>query len=172
MRLLDEGEDGRTMPGSMFLHERDRSGEPNTGSGGRARRVYGRSRTILADSMHGSPGSGTGAGADDVVKESYKELRKKFEVDNSGEDVTGDVYAVCPFIQCAFRMELMSRTFWQRGMVKACRTSSPRAKTGGSWINWGISSSQSPTLPALYLYDGPGKPLSVKSSASGIRAES
>lgn len=109
MRLLDEGEDGTAvMRSGLFVQNeretergRDRERErdesaPNTGSGGRARRVYGRSRTMLAESSNASPASRSGLGseADDVVKESYQELRKKYEVDNSGEDIAGDVYAV------------------------------------------------------------------------------
>jgi hypothetical protein len=66
-------------------------------SGGRARRVYGRSRTMLGEVVApvlDSPRSGVSSGAEDgLPKESYKELRKRYEVDNEG-DVGGDMFSV------------------------------------------------------------------------------
>lgn len=59
-------------------------------SGGKAKRTYGRSRTILAE-VTDSPRSGASSnGAEkDTIKESYAELRKQFEVDNTGGDESG-----------------------------------------------------------------------------------
>lgn len=96
-RLLDEGEDGTAglalgaSLNPLVMPEKEREA---TGSGGRAKRVYGRQRTMLAEGMNLSPRSGVSSGPEEVVKESYKELRKLYEVDNSGEDLVGDVYAV------------------------------------------------------------------------------
>ena len=50
-----------------------------------------------------SPGGDKAQGSDEVAKESYKELRKRYEVDNSGEDIVGDVYAV-HLVSCTFRL--------------------------------------------------------------------
>lgn len=59
-------------------------------SGGRGKRTYGRSRTILAE-VEDSPKSGTSTPGKDkeAIKESYAELRKQFEVDNTGGDEAG-----------------------------------------------------------------------------------
>ncbi|ORY32814.1 hypothetical protein BCR39DRAFT_521738 [Naematelia encephala] len=65
------------------------AGEHET-SGGRAKRTYGKNRTILGEVAAESTATDNDKPVnEEIVKESYAELRKKYEVDNSVFDVDG-----------------------------------------------------------------------------------
>lgn len=64
------------------------------GSGGRAKRVYGRNRTVVAEQEEESQEAPTLE--ETLNKESYADLRKRYEVDSGSADVSADLLSVSP----------------------------------------------------------------------------
>lgn len=62
------------------------------GSGGRAKRVYGRTRTVIAEEGEDSQEAPTLE--ETLNKESYADLRKRYEVDSGPTDVSADLLSV------------------------------------------------------------------------------
>ncbi len=101
--------------GASLLVAAPLSSEQND-SGGRAKRTYGRSRTILAESSTtagvAEEVAGTYAMDNALAKESYAVLRKKFEVDNTesreDESRSGNLMSVCMFPRCSVASDIVS----------------------------------------------------------------
>lgn len=62
------------------------------GSGGRAKRVYGRNRTVIAEQEEESQEAATLE--ETLGKESYSDLRKRYEVDSGATDVSANLLSV------------------------------------------------------------------------------
>lgn len=63
------------------------------GSGGRAKRVYGRTRTIVAEEREGS--QDPQSLEETLGKESYADLRRRYEVDSGSAGISADLLSVC-----------------------------------------------------------------------------
>lgn len=62
------------------------------GSGGRAKRIYGRNRTVIAEQREASQEAPTLE--ETLSKESYADLRKRYEVDPGSAEVSADLLSV------------------------------------------------------------------------------
>lgn len=76
-------------PSAMLLQASVPEGQ---GSGGRAKRIYGRTRTVVAEEEEASQEAQTLE--DTLAKESYADLRKRYEVDSGSAEVAADLLSV------------------------------------------------------------------------------
>lgn len=76
------------------------------GSGGRAKRVYGRNRTVVAEQGEESQEAPTLE--ETLNKESYADLRKRYEVDSGYADVSADLLSVGPSLTQRHSSRLIS----------------------------------------------------------------
>lgn len=90
------------------------SAPAHDGSGGKAKRTYGKTRTVRVEMEDGEAGDIFGVKKavhhEGVVKESYAELRKMYEVDNTAEgETSGSLFTVGPHnLRFAYDQDLLA----------------------------------------------------------------
>jgi hypothetical protein len=110
--------------------------QSDSGAGGRkAKRTYGRSRTFLEETQGAESGLAVLTDQDAEERQSYAELRHKYEVDNADAGgPSAGMLAVSRTVDVAFSTRLTSRSCSKPDPRNLSPICDRKARTGDSWM--------------------------------------